>query len=243
LGTPDSAAYASPWQQIGNWMRGHKVATTGLVVVALIAIGAAAGNSSNSATPTTAESTPTLAQPPAAAAPAAAPAAKAASSSSSVNGSNDPSKNATDTNIPRVGPSGSVEVDDLRWSLDSAKATSTIGDPSFLGARANGVFIVADLSVTNGKTGSVTISSDAVSLVADGKTYEGDTDAETALMSAGAKTFLLDDLGPGVALKGAVAFDVAPSVLAEHPQLRFNELGFGSTHGYISTFVVQEAAD
>jgi hypothetical protein len=217
-------------------MRQHKLATAGLLVVALIVIGATAGGPTNSATSTTADSPSSSTPTPAPVPPAsgAAVAVTAAAPSSNVNAANDPSKNATETNVPRVGPSGSVEVDDLRWSLDSSKATSTIGDPSLLGARANGVFIVADLSVTNSKTGSVTISSDAVSLVAGGKTYEGDSAAETALLGAGAKTFLADDLGPGVVLKGAVAFDVARSVLAEHPQLRFNELGFGSTHAYIA---------
>jgi len=125
-------------------------------------------------------------------------------------------------------------VDTLRWSLDSAKATSTIGDPSGFGAKANGIFVVADLSVANGKSGSVTVTSGAVTLVAGGKSYESDSSGQTALIGAGAKTVFLDDLGPGVALKGAVVFDVAPAILAEHPQLRFNELGFGSTHGYIA---------
>lgn len=217
-------------------MRTHKLATAGLAVVALILIGAAAGGPTNSSTSTTAGAPASSTQPSATAPPAAGAgvAVRTASAGAGTDASNDPSKNATDTNTPRVGPTGSVEVDDLRWTLASAKTASKIGDPSALGARANGVYIVADLSVTNDKTGSVTITSDAVSLVADGKTYDGDSDAQTALIGAGAKTFLLNDLGPGVAVKGAVAFDVAPSVLGEHPQLRFNELGFGSTHAYIA---------
>ena len=147
---------------------------------------------------------------------------------------NEPGKNATEGNTPSVGPHGSVEVDTVRWSLRHASTAKTIGDQEYgLGAKANGIFVVVDLTAKNNKTESVTLTSEAVSLVAGDKTYSADSNAEIALSGSGANTFLLEDLGPGVSLKGSTAFDVAPSVLHQHPQLRFNELGFGSTHGYI----------
>lgn len=147
----------------------------------------------------------------------------------------EPGKNATEGNTPRVGPHGSVEVDTLRWRLRGARTAKTIGEQQYgLGAKANGIFVIADLSAKNNKSESVTLSSEAVSLVTGGKTYSSDSNAEIALTGSGANTFLLEDLGPGVTLKGSTAFDVAPSVLHQHPQLRFNELGFGETHGYIA---------
>lgn len=147
----------------------------------------------------------------------------------------DSTENASDSNTPSVGPRGSVEVDTLRWRLSGARATKTIGDQQYgLGAKANGVFVVVELSVKNNKSESVTLTSETVSLVAGDKTYSSDSNAETALIGTGAKTFLLEDLGPGVTLTGKTAFDVAPEVLHQHPQLRFNELGYGSTHGYIA---------
>jgi hypothetical protein len=110
-----------------------------------------------------------------------------------------------------------------------------IGDQQYgPGAKANGVLVVVELSVKNDKSESVTLTSDAISLVAGDKTYSTDSNAETALIGNGAKTFLLEDLGPGGTFKETTAFDVAPAVLHRHPQLRFNELGFGSTHGYIA---------
>jgi hypothetical protein len=149
--------------------------------------------------------------------------------------SGDPTENASDSNTPSVGPHGSVEIDTLRWRLRNAKTANTIGDQQYgLGAKANGVFVVVELSVKNNKSESVTLTSEAVSLVAGDKTYATDSNAETALIGSGTKTFLLEDLGPGVTLTGTTAFDVAPAVLHQHPQLRFNELGFGSTHGYIA---------
>ena len=90
------------------------------------------------------------------------------------------------------------------------------------------------LHVTNNKNESVTMTDGVVSLVAGKKVYSVDTDAETALVAGSGKTFLIQELGPNVSLTGKAAFDVAPAVLNEHPELRFNELGFGSTHGYIA---------
>lgn len=144
-------------------------------------------------------------------------------------------ENASGGNTPKVGPNGSVEVDTLRWKLNKAKTAKTIGEQEYgLGAKANGAYVIADLSVKNNKNESVTLTSETVSLVAGEKTYSSDTSAEIALAGSGGKTFLFEDLGPGVTLKGSIAFDVAPSVLKQHPELRFNELGFGETHGYIA---------
>lgn len=147
----------------------------------------------------------------------------------------DPSENASDDNTPSVGWNGSVEVDTLRWRLRDAHTDKAIGEQQYgLGAKANGLYIIVDLSVTNNKSESVTLTSENVSLTAGEDTYSADTNAETALIAAGTTTLFLEDLGPGVSLNGTVAFDVAPSVLGQDPQLRFNELGFGDTHGYIT---------
>jgi hypothetical protein len=147
----------------------------------------------------------------------------------------DSGANASGDNTPRVGPKGSVEVDTLRWKLLSAKTTKKIGDQRYgLGAKANGIYVVAKLSAENNKTESVTLTSEAVSLVSGENVYKPDTKAEVALVGSGGNTFLLEDLGPGVTAKGSVAFDVPPKVLKQHPELRFNELGFGETHGYIA---------
>ena len=126
-------------------------------------------------------------------------------------------------------------MDTLRWRLRNVQAAKTIGDQQYgLGSEANGIYVVAELNVKNNKSESVTLTPEVVSLVAGDKTYSTDSSAETALIGSGAKTFLLEDLGPEVTLTGKTAFDVAPAVLHQHPQLRFNELGFGSTHGYIT---------
>lgn len=156
-------------------------------------------------------------------------------STSQESSNSDSGENASGGNTPKVGPNGSVEVDTLRWKLDNAKTAKTIGDQEYgLGSKANGIYVIAHLSVKNNKNESVTLTSETVSLVVGEKTYSSDTGADLSLAGTGGKTFLFEDLGPGVTLKGAIAFDVAPSVLKHHPELRFNELGFGETHGYIA---------
>ncbi len=147
---------------------------------------------------------------------------------------NDPSKNASDSNTPRVGPIGSVEVDDLRWHLGYTPEVATYSLPLeakiLERAVANGIFIVVPLSVTDHKSESVRLTSELVSLVAGGKTYSMNRDAEAHLpghMLSG------EELGPNVGDVVEAVFDVAPEVLHERPELRFNELGFGTTHAYI----------
>lgn len=144
------------------------------------------------------------------------------------------SNKATDDNTPHVGPSGSVRVDALVWRLQSARTTKTIGDQQYgLGAKANGVFVVVKLKVHSTKTDSVTLSDDVVHLEVNGKTYDADSDGSVAAIGAGKQPFFLDTLGPDSNRTGTVVFDVPPKVLTKTPEVRFNELGFGETHGYI----------
>jgi hypothetical protein len=125
-----------------------------------------------------------------------APKATASTASSTDEDGGDPTENASDSNTPSVGPHGSVEVDTLRWRLGGARATKAIGNQQYgLGATANGIFVVVELSVKNNKSDSVTLTPETVSLVAGDKTYSSDSNAETALIGTGAKTFLLEDLG------------------------------------------------
>lgn len=147
----------------------------------------------------------------------------------------DPGENASSGNTPHVGPKGSVEVDTLRWKLKKAKTAKTIGNQEYgLGAKANGIYVIVKLSVKNNKNESVTLTSETVSLVVGEKVFKPDTKAEVALIGEGGNTFLAEDVGPSVTANGEVAFDVPPSLLKKHPELRFNELGFGETHGYIA---------
>jgi hypothetical protein len=145
---------------------------------------------------------------------------------------------ASEKCTPSVGPSRSVRVDALRWRVVDVRTASTIGDMTYGGgAKADGVFVIAKVTAHSLKGESATLTSDVVKLQVGNRQYSESNDGATAaIMDAAAgeaQPFLLKDIGPGLTVKGLVVFDVPPSALGKTPRLRFNELGFGRTHGFI----------
>jgi hypothetical protein len=141
---------------------------------------------------------------------------------------------ATDDCTPHVGFSHSTRVDALIWRLSSASQTATIGEQQYgAGAKASGVFLVLRLRVHSDKNESATLTDSTIKLETHGNTYDADNDGTIAAMSTGEQPFFLDTIGPDSDRRGTVVFDVPRSVLDQKIEVRFNELGFGSTHGYI----------
>jgi len=105
------------------------------------------------------------------------------------------SNRATDDNEPHVGPRESVIVDTLEWRVVSARQAPSILS-QFTRERADGVYVIANLRVHNGKDKSVTINTDIVTLEVGGAEYKYDSEGTTALQLGGEETFLLKDLGP-----------------------------------------------
>jgi hypothetical protein len=150
---------------------------------------------------------------------------------------NNPAKNASENNIPKAGPTETVEVDDLRWGVRSAWTTYTLGEAGIDRQTASGIFIVVTLRVTDNKSESVTATSGIVSLIVNGKSYSPDSEV---LFGLPGKTLSVTQINPSVPVEVSVAFDVAPQVTKERPELQFNELGFGTTHGYIELPTLNE---
>jgi hypothetical protein len=141
---------------------------------------------------------------------------------------------ATDDCTPHVGPHRSVRVDALVWRVRSARVAKTLGDQQFgLGAKADGRFIVVKLRVTSDRSESATLTDKVTQLEVDDRKYDPDNEGTVAAIGAGDQPFFLEDIGPDSTATGTVVFDVPMSVLSKKPEMRFNELGFGSTHGYI----------
>ena len=141
---------------------------------------------------------------------------------------------ATDDCTPHVSFGGSVRVDALVWKVQSVRAATALGDQQYgLGAKANGRFVVVTLKVHSKKNESATLTDNAFQLEVDGNKYDTDSDGTIAAMGAGEEPFFLEDIGPDADVTGKVVFDVPKSVLSKKVEMRFNELGFGSTHGYI----------
>jgi hypothetical protein len=141
---------------------------------------------------------------------------------------------ATDDCTPHVGSDDSTRVDALIWRLSSVRQVATIGEQQYGGgAKANGVFLVLKLRVHSDKNESATLTDSTIKLETHGNTYDADSDGTIAAMGAGEQPFFLDTIGPDSDRRGTVVFDVPRSVLGQKTEVRFNELGFGSTHAYI----------
>jgi hypothetical protein len=142
---------------------------------------------------------------------------------------------ATDDCTPRVRMGKSVRVDALYWSVSKVRTARTVGDQEYgLGAKADGTFVVVNLKVRSAKDESATLTDESVQIeTRDGNKYKADSDGTIAAMGSGNDPLWFDDIGPDATLKSRVVFDLPASALRKELSVRFNELGFGTTHGYI----------
>ena len=141
---------------------------------------------------------------------------------------------ATGDCTPEVEADRAVRVDALTWSIEDTTTTTELGDAEFgLGETADDVFLVVTLKVKSNKDESATLSNDSVKLEsADGNSY-ADSEGTIAAIGAGEDPLFFEDIGPDQTTTSKVVFDVPQSVLDGGAKLRFNELGLGSTHGFI----------
>jgi len=136
---------------------------------------------------------------------------------------------------PHVGPDGNVRVDALIWQVTDARTATTLGDSTIgLDEQADGVFVVVDLKVRSDKDESVTLTDTAFQLEVGGNTYDTDSDGTFAAIGTGDDPLFFEDIGPDATIQGPVVFDVPANAVKNQPEMRFNELGFGSSHAYIS---------
>jgi hypothetical protein len=127
---------------------------------------------------------------------------------------------------------GSVIVDTLTWRVAGARRAVALGE-SFARETADGVYVVVDLSVRNGKDESVTLTGDMITLEAAGKEYSTDSSGTIAAITGSEELFFLKDLGPDVTTRGVAVFDVPPALVGQRPEVCFGELGFGPGKGCI----------
>jgi hypothetical protein len=142
---------------------------------------------------------------------------------------------ATDDCTPRMSMDQSVRVDALNWNVTGVKTASSLGDMEYgLGEKADGTFVIVSLKVHSSKHESVTLSDEVVQLeTSDGDTYKSDSDGTIAAMGEGQEPLFFEDIGPDATMSSKVVFDLPDSALNKKLSVRFGELGFGTTHGYI----------
>lgn len=206
------------------WYKKKRFIALGLfALLVIISIGAGSGSDPEEST----SGPDSAASPP--------PPASDAAPSNNGNGGSSCGTKATDDCTPVVESDGAVRVDALTWRYVSSRTTTTLGDLQYgLGAKADDMFLVVKLTVTSNKNESATLTDNAIKLESsEGNTYSPDSDGTVAALGSGEDPLFLTDLGPDQTTTSKVVFDVPQRVLDAGARLRFNELGFGDTHGYI----------
>jgi hypothetical protein len=96
------------------------------------------------------------------------------------------------------------------YQVTSAKTAGSIGS-GYAQETANGVFVVVDIKLTNEEDEPATIMEDMISLIGgNGNTYSTSTDATFAL---GDESLFLEEIQPGLTVKGKLVYDVPPKVV------------------------------
>jgi hypothetical protein len=152
----------------------------------------------------------------------------------------DPEKpnNASDDYTPHVGSAGQITVDGIVYSVSGVEQRKSIGDTSLgLDEQASGAYLVVNLEAHSTKGQTETLTDQTFKVTYDGgPEYSTDTDGTVALTMEGSgseEPFFLTDIQPDSDEKGTIVFDVPDAALGKKLELRVNELGLGSTHGFI----------
>lgn len=131
---------------------------------------------------------------------------KASDESPSSSSDSEESGSSDDGKSGRVGEA--LENAGTTYEVTNARATKVIGDPDLLGARADGMFVVVNLQLTNNKDETKTFfDANAKVETSDGKEYET---SDKAVLAFGDKSLLLKDIQPDLTTKGTLAFELPP---------------------------------
>lgn len=152
------------------------------------------------------------------------------SSSSDENDSSSDSNKAGSKNNP-VKLGETVQLEGTQYTVNKARTRQSVGG-EFLNERANGVFVVIELTVENKKNETKTFSDNAATFIAsNGNKYSTDSEGTVASLGSGDEEFLLMDMQPDVPETGVLVYDV-PKGKAKGGLLEVSDL-FGGGEAYI----------
>lgn len=124
-----------------------------------------------------------------------------------------PQKEEADVKSYKIGET--VTVGDMEYIVNQKNTADQVG-PSVLPTKANGKYLIIDVTLKNNGTEAVTVDSSFFKLKRGDKTYEADSSAS---MSANQgedgnidNSFFLQSLNPDSTMSGKVVFDVAQEV-------------------------------
>lgn len=131
-----------------------------------------------------------------------------------------------------------LEVGNAVFTLNSVELADQVG-PSVLPEKANGKYVVLDVTYKNNGNDAVTIDASFFKLIRGEKKYESDS---MASMSANQgedgtiqNSFFLQEVNPDMEITGKVVFDLAPDVAeATDLKLQVQTGAFGTETGIIN---------
>ena len=125
-----------------------------------------------------------------------------------------------------------VVVGDRAYTITDVRTASSVGD-DFTKQTASGIFVIVTMTVENiGKESSTMSSSDAKIIDSEGRTFESDTEAWSALK----ENILLKQIQPGLPVTGQTIFDVPKGITAN---LQVSEGIWGTDTKLISLGIIQ----
>ncbi len=100
-------------------------------------------------------------------------------------------------------------VGDFSYVVRSVSRFNKIGRGPLARTASEGAkFVIVDFDETNNGNETATVTTSAMQIVADGKTFRASSNAMTALAMSGRNELLLAELQPGLAHRGKVAFEM-----------------------------------
>lgn len=103
-----------------------------------------------------------------------------------------------------------VVVGERAYTITDVRTASSVGD-EYSRQSASGVFVIVTMTVENiGKESATLSTSDAKIIDSEGRTFESDTEAWSALE----QNILLEQIQPGLPVTGQTIFDVPKGITA-----------------------------
>lgn len=114
-------------------------------------------------------------------------------------------------NPARIGQT--IELKGTRYTVTGAHSAAQVGS-EYMPEKADGIFVVVDLTIENTKDETKTFVSEAAKFVASDDT-KYDVDSDAAIMASGdSDPLILKEMHPDLPTKGQLIFDVPPAKLA-----------------------------
>ena len=120
-----------------------------------------------------------------------------------------------ESEVIEVGIGTPATISDVSFTVNSVEETKEIksGNQFIENAVTEGKFILANVTVSNEKKESITISSSFFKIMtSDGVEYDPNTDGSVMMAMADEDDFFLEQINPGLSKTGTVVFEVGESL-------------------------------